>query len=79
MSSYRQTEAVQAGLTESVNVPLKLITTVSRVWQPLTELAKCGNVQTKSDIQVYFISICIYLFSILFIVYMKVKATTLND
>ena len=49
---FRQTEAVQAGLTASINVPLKLIETVSRVWQPLTQLAKCGNIQTKSDIQV---------------------------
>ena len=48
----RQTEAVQAGLTASINVPLKLIETVSRVWQPLCQLAKCGNIQTKSDIQV---------------------------
>ena len=49
---FRQTEAVQAGLTASINVPLKLIETVGRVWQPLYQLAKCGNVQTKSDIQV---------------------------
>ena len=49
---FRQSQAVQAGLTASINVPLKLIKTVSRVWQSLTELARCGNVQTKSDIQV---------------------------
>ncbi|XP_028395234.1 formimidoyltransferase-cyclodeaminase-like isoform X2 [Dendronephthya gigantea] len=48
----RHTEALQAGLTASINTPLKLIETVSRVWEPLTELAKLGNIQTKSDIQV---------------------------
>ena len=51
-SVFRQTQALQEGLTASIDVPVKLIKTVSRIWQPLAELARCGNIQTKSDIQV---------------------------
>lgn len=48
----RYTEAVQSGLKCSIGVPLKLINTVTRIWNPLVEMAKHGNIQTKSDIQV---------------------------
>ncbi|XP_046846404.1 formimidoyltransferase-cyclodeaminase-like [Xenia sp. Carnegie-2017] len=48
----RQAKSVQEGLMASVDVPLRLIQTVTRIWEPLKALAKHGNIQTKSDIQV---------------------------
>lgn len=52
MYVLRQAKSVQEGLLASVDVPLRLIQTVTRIWEPLKALAKHGNIQTKSDIQV---------------------------
>lgn len=45
-------KALQDGLKEAVHVPLNVIKTASKVWSPMVELAKVGNISSKSDLQV---------------------------
>lgn len=45
-------KALQDGLKAAVQVPLKVIKTATEVWGPMVELAKIGNINSKSDLQV---------------------------
>lgn len=45
-------KASQDGLKAAVQVPLNVIKTASKVWKPMVELAKVGNINSKSDLQV---------------------------
>jgi len=45
-------EAMQVGLRTAVSVPLSLARRANLVWNPMLELAKCGNINCKSDLQV---------------------------
>ncbi|XP_068715749.1 formimidoyltransferase-cyclodeaminase-like [Montipora foliosa] len=45
-------KALQDGLRNAVQVPLLVIRTATKVWNPMVELAKVGNVNSKSDLQV---------------------------
>merc|ERR1711962_1101434 len=44
--------AMQAGLKTAVGVPLQLAQKINTLWPSLLELAKCGNINCKSDLQV---------------------------
>ncbi|KAJ1187906.1 hypothetical protein NDU88_004671 [Pleurodeles waltl] len=44
--------AMQEGLKKAIAVPLSLAQKVNRLWSPLQEMAKHGNIACKSDIQV---------------------------
>jgi len=44
--------AMQAGLQTAVGVPLALATSTNTLWPSLWELAQCGNINCKSDLQV---------------------------
>lgn len=43
---------MQDGLKASVYIPLDVIKTATKVWSPMVELAKVGNIKSKSDLQV---------------------------
>ena len=43
---------MQAGLKEAVSVPLDLMKSCQTCWPHLLVLAKHGNIQTMSDLQV---------------------------
>lgn len=43
---------MQDGLKSAVQVPLNVIKTATKVWNPMVELAKIGNINSKSDLQV---------------------------
>ena len=43
---------MQDGLKASVYIPLNVIKTATKVWNPMVELAKVGNINSKSDLQV---------------------------
>lgn len=45
-------EAVALACQEAATVPLNLMKSIGKLWQPLRELAKVGNLATKSDMQV---------------------------
>lgn len=45
-------KAMQDGLKASVYIPLNVIKTATKVWNPMVELAKVGNINSKSDLQV---------------------------
>jgi len=45
-------EAMERALHKAINVPLSLARHVNSVWHYLTELAKVGNINCKSDLQV---------------------------
>uniref|UniRef100_A0A250Y9C7 Formimidoyltransferase-cyclodeaminase n=1 Tax=Castor canadensis TaxID=51338 RepID=A0A250Y9C7_CASCN len=47
-----RTAALQEGLKQAVAVPLALAETVSPLWPALQELALCGNLACRSDLQV---------------------------
>lgn len=49
---FSREKALQDGLKEAVHVPLNVIKTASKVWSPMVELAKVGNINSKSDLQV---------------------------
>ncbi|XP_054722325.1 formimidoyltransferase-cyclodeaminase-like isoform X2 [Uloborus diversus] len=44
--------AMEAGLKKAITVPMSLAKYVSKLWEPLKELAAVGNFGTKSDLQV---------------------------
>merc|ERR1719500_1447738 len=44
--------AMQGGLQTAVGVPLALATRTNTLWPSLLELAECGNINCKSDLQV---------------------------
>merc|ERR1712055_1241072 len=44
--------AMQAGLKTAVGVPLQLAKKTNTLWPSLLELASCGNINCKSDLQV---------------------------
>ncbi|KAL0615464.1 Formimidoyltransferase-cyclodeaminase [Plecturocebus cupreus] len=48
----RRTAALQEGLRRAVSVPLMLAETVASLWPALQELAQCGNLACRSDLQV---------------------------
>ncbi|XP_024208139.2 formimidoyltransferase-cyclodeaminase isoform X1 [Pan troglodytes] len=48
----RRTAALQEGLRRAVSVPLTLAETVASLWPALQELAWCGNLACRSDLQV---------------------------
>uniref|UniRef100_A0A2K6RT22 glutamate formimidoyltransferase n=1 Tax=Rhinopithecus roxellana TaxID=61622 RepID=A0A2K6RT22_RHIRO len=48
----RHTAALQEGLRRAVSVPLTLAETVASLWPALQELARCGNLACRSDLQV---------------------------
>ncbi|XP_032132434.1 formimidoyltransferase-cyclodeaminase isoform X2 [Sapajus apella] len=48
----RRTAALQEGLRWAVSVPLTLAETVASLWPALQELAQCGNLACRSDLQV---------------------------
>ncbi|KAK2089695.1 hypothetical protein P7K49_032361 [Saguinus oedipus] len=48
----RRTAALQEGLRRAVSVPLMLAETVTSLWPALQELAQCGNLACRSDLQV---------------------------
>ena len=45
-------KALQEGLKSAVQVPLNVIKTAAKAWDPMVELAKIGNINSKSDLQV---------------------------
>lgn len=44
--------AMEASLKKTVDVPMNLARTVNKIWDTMIELAKIGNINTKSDMQV---------------------------
>ncbi|XP_053420659.1 formimidoyltransferase-cyclodeaminase isoform X3 [Nycticebus coucang] len=48
----RRATALQEGLRRAVSVPLALAETVASLWPALQELALCGNLACRSDLQV---------------------------
>ena len=46
-------KALQDGLKAAVQVPLNVIQTATKVWNQMVELAKVGNINSKSDLQVH--------------------------
>lgn len=48
----KREKALQDGLRSAVEVPLNVIKTATKVWNPMVELAKIGNINSKSDLQV---------------------------
>lgn len=55
---------MEAGLKKAISVPMSLAKCVCNLWEPLKELATIGNFGTKSDLQVTYHSI--YLFIIIY-------------
>lgn len=49
---FSREKALQDGLKSAVQVPLNVIKTATKAWDPMMELAKIGNVNSKSDLQV---------------------------
>lgn len=45
-------KAMQEGLKKAINVPLQTMKIASSAWQALVELARYGNIASKSDIEV---------------------------
>ena len=43
---------MQKGLELAIQVPVTVVRTANKAWPLLTELAKVGNINTKSDLQV---------------------------
>ena len=56
MLDYRKEEALQEGLQTAITVPLTVAKIVSGLWEPLKELAMVGNINCKSDLQVFMTS-----------------------
>uniref|UniRef100_A0A2K5WXU6 Formimidoyltransferase-cyclodeaminase n=1 Tax=Macaca fascicularis TaxID=9541 RepID=A0A2K5WXU6_MACFA len=52
LAPSRRTAALQEGLRRAVSVPLTLAETVASLWPALQELARCGNLACRSDLQV---------------------------
>lgn len=50
--AFRRAAALQEGLRQAVAVPLALAETVASLWPALQELALCGNLACRSDLQV---------------------------
>ncbi|GCB76285.1 hypothetical protein scyTo_0020992, partial [Scyliorhinus torazame] len=48
----RREAAMQDGLKKAVSVPLSLAEKVNSLWPVLSEMATCGNLACKSDLQV---------------------------
>lgn len=46
--------AMDAGLRQAINVPLNLAKHVDTVWDTLVQMAAVGNINCKSDLQVFF-------------------------
>merc|ERR1711860_162988 len=55
--------ALQNGLKTAVKVPMTLATKASGLFTPLKQLAKLGNINCKSDLQVIIQSNIFYFFS----------------
>ena len=51
---------MQKGLQVAIEVPMGVIRTANRAWPTLTEMAKVGNISTKSDLQVILSSFVCY-------------------
>ena len=49
---FRRAAALQEGLRQAVAVPLALAEKVASLWPALQELAQCGNLACRSDLQV---------------------------
>lgn len=49
---FRREKVLQDGLKSAVQVPLNVIKTATKVWNPMVELAKIGNINSKSDLLV---------------------------
>ena len=47
-----RSEAMQNGLKKAINVPYLLATKANSVWPAMTDLAKNGNINCMSDLQV---------------------------
>jgi glutamate formiminotransferase/formiminotetrahydrofolate cyclodeaminase len=45
-------EAMQAGLKDAVQVPLEVMRTADRCWEPMLEMAAHGNPASRSDLEV---------------------------
>nr|XP_009860536.1 formimidoyltransferase-cyclodeaminase-like isoform X1 [Ciona intestinalis] len=45
-------KAMQAGILEAIEIPLKVITTCNASWVAVVEIAKSGNINCLSDVQV---------------------------
>ena len=45
-------QAMQAGLKKAVQVPLKTMKTGNKAWDYMIEIAKFGNIASKSDVEV---------------------------
>jgi glutamate formiminotransferase/formiminotetrahydrofolate cyclodeaminase len=45
-------QLMQDGLKKAVEVPLKVMRTADSCWEWITELAKCGNLSSASDLEV---------------------------
>ena len=45
--------ALQDGLCTAIAVPLTVARISSALWEPMKELATIGNINCKSDMQVY--------------------------
>ena len=50
--SPRREEAMLQGLKGAVSVPMAVIRKTNEIWPPLVELARVGNMNTMSDLQV---------------------------
>ncbi|XP_033640051.1 formimidoyltransferase-cyclodeaminase-like isoform X1 [Asterias rubens] len=48
----RREECMQLAIQAAISVPMQVARCVSNIWEPLKELAKCGNIQCVSDLQV---------------------------
>jgi len=45
-------KAMQEGLKTAIRVPMSLAHKTNSIWEPLLDLAECGNMNCKSDLQV---------------------------
>merc|ERR1712032_404338 len=44
-------KAMQEGLKTAIRVPMSLAHKTNSIWEPLLDLAECGNMNCKSDLQ----------------------------
>lgn len=52
LSCYRRQEAIKQGLLTAVEIPICVAQIANDMWPHLKELAKIGNINCKSDLQV---------------------------
>jgi len=48
----RRERAMQDGLKTAIGVPMSLAVKTNKIWESLLDLAECGNINCKSDLQV---------------------------